>query len=66
MRKKGIFYVLVFSCRRLIVSFLLQNSSLYLMRTSSYFFGFLFWVLREGSFLVVEAISGSLMSENGG
>lgn len=66
MRKKGIFYVLVFSCRRLMVSFLLQNSSLYLMRTSSYFFGFLFWVLREGSFLVVEAISGSLMSENGG
>ena len=48
------------------MSFLLQNSSLYLMRTSSCFFGFLFWVLREGSFLVVEAISGSLMSENGG
>ena len=66
MRKKGIFYVLVFSCRRLIVSFLLQNSFLYLMITYSCFFGFLFWVLREGSFLVVEAISGSLMSENGG
>ena len=66
VRRKGIFCVLVFACRRLMVSFLLENSFLYLMRTSSCFFGFLFWVLREGSFLVVEAISGSLMSENGG
>ena len=48
------------------VSFLLKNSSLYLMRTSSCFFGFLFWALMEGSFLVVEAVNGSLMSENGG
>ena len=48
------------------MSFLLENSSLYLLRTSSCFFGFLFWVLMEGSFLVVEAISGSLMSDNGG
>ena len=48
------------------VTFLLENSSLYLLRTSSCFLGFLFWVLMEGSFLVVEAVSGSLMSENGG
>ena len=66
MRRKGIFCVLVFDCRRLMVSFLLENSSLYLMRTSSCFFGFLFWVLTMGSFLVVEVVSGSLMSENGG
>ena len=56
MRRKGIFCVLVFACRRLIVSFLLEISFMYLLRTSSCFLGFLFWVLMEGSFLVMEAM----------
>ena len=43
------------------MSFLLEISFLYLLRTSSCFSGFLFWVLMKGSFLVVEAVSGSLI-----
>ena len=61
VRRKGIFCVLVFAYRRLIVSFLLEISFLYLLRTSSCFSGFLFWVLTNGSFLVVEVVSGSLI-----
>ena len=48
MRRKGIFCVLVFAYGRLIVSFLLEISFLYLLRTSSCFSRFLFWVLITG------------------